>query len=779
MRRSEDDILNIFVDLWSLFRKKPKADHQIGGESPSTEAYLFSYLRGLDSGVEGLPSDFTQALQRAIGHYGVKPLDRSPALEEALLSIYKSHQRAEQQIAPILGLLERRLAKSKDDISWASEAFHTLLDRMVSITRELFPSLNDRARELRYRCFEQPFFEHARRQVYTAMQEHLDYLAAHPDALDLQQRLQALVECPQPLAGLLAARFPGASLALRQIMMQALTTRYYRHRLNDVHILSIDSQCVAKAEYDEEGTHIYVFMAYGEYGRLDESLRALFPLFADVAASDHIVLDFFTWTEIPLPEAECSQGEIKLIINAAAFPRAVDRVVVAKAATNSEPGVGSIQHFTYEPGQSGYEEVLLFRGVHPMMGERLHLWRLKNFKIDRLPSAEDLYLLHAVANDNPKDERLFAVAEVRDLTPVRDKRRRIVQLPHLERMFSEAVAAIRQYQMRRSQRERLYWNRIFLYVWPTLGLKPDEVNDIVHRLAPMADGLGLEQVVVRIRIPNARTGELRDTVMRISAPGDAGLLMTFRPAAKLQPMKPLSAYEQKVIKMRQRGLMYPFEIIKMLTPSSTETQADFPPGQFVEHDLDANGELVPVDRPYGQNTANIVVGTIRNFTDKYPEGMKRVVLLGDPSKDLGALAEPECRRILAALDLAKLLRIPLEWYTLSAGAKISMNSGVENMDWIAYGAARDHRLYPRRRRNQPDRQRHQCGRAALLECRGDHVDAYPWHSHHDAQGRHGAHWQASVGLFRQCVRRRQSGHWRVRPHHGLQRTGAILRARHR
>ena len=28
------------------------------------------------------------------------------------------------------------------------------------------------------------------------------------------------------------------------------------------------------------------------------------------------------------------------------------------------------------------------------------------------------------------------------------------------------------------------------------------------------------------------------------------------------------------------------------------------------------------------------------------------MLLGDPSNDLGAIAEPECRRILAAIDLA-------------------------------------------------------------------------------------------------------------------------------
>ena len=161
------------------------------------------------------------------------------------------------------------------------------------------------------------------------------------------------------------------------------------------------------------------------------------------------------------------------------------------------------------------------------------------------------------------------------------------------------------------------------------------------------------------------------------------MLITFRPADKLQPIKPLAEYEQKVVRMRQRGLIYPYEIIKMLTPAREHTRAEFPPGDFVEHDLDAQGSLVPVDRPYGQNKANIIVGVIRNFTPKYPEGMTRVMLLGDPSKDLGALAEPECRRIIAALDLAQKMGVPLEWFPISAGAKISMDSGVENMDWIA------------------------------------------------------------------------------------------------
>jgi acetyl-CoA carboxylase carboxyltransferase component len=79
----------------------------------------------------------------------------------------------------------------------------------------------------------------------------------------------------------------------------------------------------------------------------------------------------------------------------------------------------------------------------------------------------------------------------------------------------------------------------------------------------------------------------------------------------------------------------------------------------------------------------VIVGTIRNVTERYPEGMLRVILLGDPTRALGSLAEPECRRIIAAIDLAEELGVPVEWFALSAGAKIAMDSGTENMDWIA------------------------------------------------------------------------------------------------
>src|SRR5205807_6599300 len=307
-------------------------------------------------------------------------------------------------------------------------------------------------------------------------------------------------------------------------------------------------------------------------------------------------------------DPDLTEADLHRTFNNLRFVRPIRRIAAAVAAQGSGQGLSGMQHFTYRPIGSAYAEEKFYRGLHPMMGKRLHLWRLSNFNIERLPTVEDVYLLHAVARENPKDERLFACAEVRDVTPVRDETGRVVQLPHLERMLAEAFASIRLFQSRRRAQERLHWNRIFLYVWPPLTLGRDELRDIVHRLAPATEGLGLEQVVVRTRIPNPATGELRDMVIRISSPGATGMLITFRPADKLQPLKPLAEYEQKVVRMRQRGLIYPYEIIRMLTPSPESTGAEFPPGEFVEHDLDAENHLVPVIRPYGKNKANIVVG---------------------------------------------------------------------------------------------------------------------------------------------------------------------------
>ena len=316
---------------------------------------------------------------------------------------------------------------------------------------------------------------------------------------------------------------------------------------------------------------------------------------------------------------------------------------------------------------------------------------------------------------------------------------RITQLPHLARMLMETVASIRIFQSRRRPHERLYWNRIFLYVWPPLTISLEELRSILQRLVGrQRDRAGGPPFAPASRIlrPENCARRLSHFFSRRLGVADhlpSRYFVATDPAAL--GVRPKSRYVG-----RQRGLIYPYEIIKMLTPSADNTSANFPHGEFVEHDLDADGRLLPIERPYGKNKCNIIVGVIRNFTSRYPEGIARVLLLGDPGKDLGALAEPECKRIMAALDLAICMRVPLEWFPISAGAKISMESGVENMDWIAVSCVA-WSSFRRGAGGQPRHQRHQCRRPALLERRSHDADAYAWHSHHDNKGRHGAHGQ--------------------------------------
>ncbi len=78
-----------------------------------------------------------------------------------------------------------------------------------------------------------------------------------------------------------------------------------------------------------------------------------------------------------------------------------------------------------------------------------------------------------------------------------------------------------------------------------------------------------------------------------------------------------------------------------------------------------------------------MVGLLTNHSEVVPEGMTRVAILSDPTQGLGNLAEPECRRINAALAYAHEHRLPVEWFAVSSGALIAMDSGTENMDWIA------------------------------------------------------------------------------------------------
>ncbi|MFD0688094.1 ATP-binding protein [Actinomadura fibrosa] len=665
----ELDLLTVFADLSELSRNKPGGDldAEPGGAVHSPREFFHSYLQSLDTERAGVTAGFEAKLTRVYAHYGVDGLDRTPELEAAVFRIYLAQRRMSALVPVVSELLHRWLAATAPRGPVAERA-GLVLEQLVEATQVRFPTVADLARGVVFRWFTQPLRRRNRAKVYAAVRDELRHLDQHPDAPDRAERIQAMVASPEPLVRLIGQRI-GRTGRDHVALLEVVTRRYYGNRwLADITARDAGGCRFVTAEHTgPKGVTRVVTTAVG-IADLPEAVGAVGAFAAGVPDRGLVADLYVTWED--QPDGDVMAERLGRLLAERPLPAGVRRVTATVIGTG---GTGMHHHFTFRPDGAGVAEDRLIRGLHPQIAQRLQLRRLREFDLTRLPSAdEEIHLVKAVAKSNPADERLIALGQVRDLTPLRDADGRLIALPVAEDVFTACLDAVRSVQLRRPQNKRYDTNRIMLYVWPPTELTVDELKSVVQRLLPTIGGAGLEEVqfVARRRTP---AGALTEIGVRITQdPGDAPRLHVAGPST--EPVRPLDDYRQKVLRAARRGNVYPYELTDMLAG---------PDGRFAEHDLDDTGALVPVDRPKGRNTAAIVAGVVTTPTERHPEGVTRVVLLGDPTKALGALSEPECARVIAALDLAERMRVPLEWFALSAGARISMTSGTENMDWVA------------------------------------------------------------------------------------------------
>jgi acetyl/propionyl-CoA carboxylase alpha subunit/acetyl-CoA carboxylase carboxyltransferase component len=653
----EHRLLETYADVRALGRPHPEPGDE-ADVMGSPQEHLHAFLRSLDPESEGLPERFVGHLEAALAHYGIADTDRTAALEDAGYRLFLAQRRAAPARSAVERILTRRLEQPGD----ADGAdLRSVLDRLETTLARREPDVADLARELRWRACDEPLVQAAREEVTASMEQHLAALTEDPARADRDERIEALVACPQPLAPLLS-RLAGSAGPL----IEAMTRRYYRIRpLDKVEQRLVAGVPFVLAGYERDDVRYHVAATLGDADALPRALRAASEHALSLPAGEPLLLDLYARDDVA--------AELERALAEAELPRALERVVLVHSAEDVR---------TYgRAGDDSFAEDADVRGLHPMMAERLELWRLSNFELERLSAAPDVHLFRAVAHENERDVRLVALAEVRGLTPVRADDGRITALPELERMVQQVFEAVRSAQSGLPARRRLMWNRVQLYVWPTIDFRPEEAGAIVARFARETAGLGLELVMIRVRLRDP-DGVERNRMLRMFNPAGQGVVLeiTDLPA---EPLQPLDEGAQRIVSARRRGTLHPAEIVKVLAPQRAAPGAVIPAGEFVEHDLDDDGELVAVDRRPGTNAASVVVGLIRNRTERYPEGMLRVALFGDPTRALGSLAEPECRRVIAALDLAQGLAVPVEWFALSSGAKIAMDSGTENMDWVA------------------------------------------------------------------------------------------------
>lgn len=676
VRARELELLGVFADLCGLTRERRTTDRDHGLEARSPREHFNAYLRSFDPDGEGLPERFRERLRDALAHYGIDALDRSDRLDAAVFRIHRAAQRRAEQLPIITALLERRL----DHCGEASERdeVRETLDRLIAASQARYPSIGNLARSVRHRCIDRPLVDASNRATATDVRNTLVALIQRPSDAALRDRLVGSTIPLMRVVGELDAL--NESLDVRAAVADVLTRRFYKIRELEAIERPPSPWPVVTTRYHHRDRSVRVVGAAGDLADVHDLVDGIVPILERTAEAV-AVADLYLRID-PETTVHDVAAVLELTLGSVALPDVLSRVAVVAAVAGGPGADGGeeVHTLTWTRHGASFVEDVAYRGLHPMITRRLNLWRLENFEVTRLPSAEDTHVFDCVAVDQPTDERLIAVAEVRDFTPLRDADGSLVALPELERVLASCIDGIRQAQAADPRRQRLEWNRVMLFVWPPVDIALDEMNAVAKRLVPMTTGLGIEQVMVQGRIVDPATERLDDVVVRFSFQVGSGLdlAITEPPTA---PMQPLDDYARNVLACRRRGAVYPYDLVPLLT-----RETDDRPGSFVELDLTDDGgsdTLEPVDRPPGQNSAGIIVGDVITPTPTHPEGMRRIAVFGDPTKSMGSIAEAECRRLLAALDLAEREQLPIEWFALSAGARIAMDSGSENLDWVA------------------------------------------------------------------------------------------------
>ncbi len=656
---AEIELLNVFADLAGLSQNQPT--NGVGHTHEySAREHFHTYLQSLDVERAGLPETFQDTLAAVLGHYGVTDLERCPALDAAVFRIFLAQQRASADTTTVITTLLRTWLQEPPPDVTLHEPAGLALERLVTATQVQFPAVSDLARGVVFAWFGQPLLRRNRARVYADVRKHLRHLDTNPNSSDRGERIAEMVRSTEPLVRLLGQRLTRHDRD-NTVMLEVLTRRYYGNKpLTAVHPRQVNGCTFVVAQRADS----CVVSAAVSFEELGGALHGLAELAGDTENIDADI--YLAWQNQPA-DFDSMAATLQQVLHTHPLPGQVRRLTATVAGRD---GAVMHHHFTFRPQGSEMREDRLIRGLHPHIAQRMQLERLSKFDLTRLPSSdEEVYLFSAVARENSADERLVAFAQVRDLTELRDHDNRLVSLPTAEDTIAACLDSLRRAQAHQPSKKRSTTNRIVVYVWPPSDITRPELDRIVARVLPTTAGAGLEEILLIGRQRDRDTDEPTPVAVRITFDPTGGTELSVGPPP-IETVEPIDDYRQKVLRASRRNTAYPYELTGML-------------GDFVEYDLDTTNTLVPTDRPKGTNTAAIVAGVVTTPTRLHPDGVTRVVLLGDPTKSLGALSEPESRRVIAALDLAERMQLPLEWYALSAGARISMESGTENMDWVA------------------------------------------------------------------------------------------------
>ena len=681
--------LTLFADLEQLFIRSPQAS-VTGDPGPSNQARVRHYVRRIGAQGDGMAEEFLEILREALGHYGVHDLVQDDALERAVLRLLASQFAPELRRRLVLGVIRRVHALAASGVHLGDDSrLASALMRIAGMRGLVLDALADLSIEAGYAIFEGPELESQAERTTKAVENWLQAAESRPSQPP-GDVLAHLAVAPRNVFDRVGLWLEAPDPRRRAVAVAAHVCRLYAPVTPTVHTSSVVGDVhIERLDLGDGRTVL------GGLAEPDALVPALRRLTRAARAVDERGVDAIELL-VPggSPEAEGGLGALREeLVPVLTQGLPAERLTLTRLLPD-----GQCVHHTFErraPGGNararGLQERDDLLGLHPETAARIDMERLRAFELERLDAPDDIYLFRGRSPEVPADERLFVLADVRGRSPEAGHEATL-HLPAFERAFFEATRALRSTLGLRDPRRRLQWNRITLFVAPALFVDDDMAQRLARRLAPTTRNLGLEKVVVRLNVLDREqpTRPAQSVEVVIADPTGSHMELSWR-AVHREPLHPAREYERKVVEARRRRLIYPYEIIRMLTGGSGQSgvagDEGLPAGHFEEYDLDPGADrpvaVSVAEREPGGNQCSIVFGLIDTPTDEVPEGLRRVLILSDPTLGMGSLAAPECDRVVAALDLAEVLELPVEWVPISSGARIAMDSGTENLDATA------------------------------------------------------------------------------------------------
>ncbi|XP_037603973.1 acetyl-CoA carboxylase 1 isoform X5 [Sebastes umbrosus] len=390
--------------------------------------------------------------------------------------------------------------------------------------------------------------------------------------------------------------------------------------------------------------------------------------------------------------------------------------------------------FTFR-ARDKFEEDRIYRHLEPALAFQLELNRMRNFALSAIPCANHkmhLYLgaARVEVGIEVTDYRFFVRAIIRHSDLVTKEASFEYLHNEAERLLLEAMDELE--VAFNNTTVRTDCNHIFLNFVPTVIMDPSKIEESVRSMvmrygsrlwklrvlqAELKINIRLtptgKQIPIRLFLTNesgyyldislykevtdSRTGQVgpKDRQIMFQAYGDKqgplhGMLIN-------TPYVTKDLLQSKRFQAQSLGTTYVYDFPEMFRQAlkklwhSYQTFAHLPkcplPNElltFTELVLDAQGQLVQMNRLPGGNEIGMVAWRMTLRTPEYPAGREIIVISNDITHKIGSFGPQEDVLFLRASEMARESRIPRIYIAANSGARIGLAEEIRHMFHVAW-----------------------------------------------------------------------------------------------